>query len=68
MALIKVDFDAEYLYLNYADQMVKLELCAAKLPIMAQVWKHHGEMLDCGDSVADFLSAILNVKCRLGVC
>ncbi|MBX9865870.1 MAG: MOSC domain-containing protein, partial [Burkholderiales bacterium] len=51
MALIKVNFDAEYLYLSYADQMFKLELCAAKLPIMAQVWKHRGEMLDCGDSV-----------------
>lgn len=65
MALIKVNFDAEYLYLSYADQIFKLEFCATKSPIMAQVWKHRGEMLDCGDSVAEFLSAILKVKCRL---
>lgn len=65
MALIKVTFDNDFLHFSYNKDTFKLPHNGKKSPMIAKVWKHRGEMLDCGDQVAKFLSTILDVKCRL---
>lgn len=65
MALIKPSLSTSELQLSFNHHQFNLDLDADKHPVKAQVWKYQANMLDCGNLVGEFLSDILQTRCRL---